>query len=464
MLMTCNLVTFLLLSLSVLYAARELALGRRSCVLILFPIHYVFCGLPLLFDLLFGSPEYLRFPGFYEAAQDETTGVVYCVYMLVCICIWWLSYSPLVQQGETRAELSRRSRFSPPRLSPSRRALFVAMLFSPFLFLAISPDPFMYLEYTPRARELHFRDAERLFHIWVGRSIQASFLASAILLFFSRRLRMAVTTMLPIVGLDCWLSGKRNAIATVLALWLYSLWRRGTLRGRPLIFSSLALAAGMILFSIYYQTQLRYTDAFVENRGRDFWYENYRIDYGRDDTIKLNILSLLSDRKLQILDYPGQSFEIIATIWIPRRFWPNKPPPYSFFVTTAAMGRPTDGGGGVTTTCLGEAVANFGWIGFLIGPILPLAVCKIGDQGRSEMSRVLTLLVAVGLQTVHIAPWAVPAAAWVFVVMRDMLTRQRPMRRRHVPSHHLRQIRPATGAGFENRPAQVSRSSPPRSE
>ncbi len=427
----CNTITFAVLTASVAYAARELRIGRRSCVLILFPIHYVFCGLPLLLDLIFGRPPYVQFPGFDDASHDATTSVLYCAYMLLCVCIWWLGYTPAVHRSPAAGRLNPVS----AGLSPARRAVFIAMLFSPFLLLALSPDPWMYLEYTPRARELHFRDAERLFHIWVGRAIQASFLASAILLFFTRRLPPSIASMLPIVGMNCWLSGKRNAIANVLVLWLYSLWRRGTLRGRPLILVSLLAAGGLLAFSSFYQTQLRFTDAFVENRGRDFWYDNYRIDYGRDDTIKLNIFALLNERQMQILDYRGQSIEIISTIWIPRRFWPNKPPPYPFFVTTAAMGRPTDGGGGVTTTCLDESIANFGWMGFLIGPLLPLIVCRIGDAGKTETTRVLTLLVAVGMQTVHIAPWALPAAAWVLSATRDLLGQPMSLHSRRTRTH-----------------------------
>lgn len=412
-----SLITFTVIAASLLMAAREIARGQRSCLLVVFPIHFIFCGLPLLLDVVVGRPAYLAFPGFYDATNDEPTAIIYCAYMLLCLAVWWLGYQPT----NSTMQISRTARTSRISFTPMKKLCVCLLLIVPFVLIMISPDPWMYLDYTPRARELHFRDAERMHHIWVGRAIQGSFLASAILLYFARHLVANLLVLFPLAGVNCWLSGKRNAIATVMVLWIYSLWRRGTLRGRRLISVSMLAAVALLAFSAYYQTRLRFTDAFVENKTREFWYDNYRIDYGRDDTIKLNIYALLHPDAMQILDYPGQSIEIVATMWMPRRLWPDKSPPYSYFVTTAAMGAPTAGSGGVTTTCLCESIANFGWLGFLLGPLLPLIVCRIGDAANSEIVRFLTLLIAIGMQTVHIAPWAVPFAVWLVLAARELL-------------------------------------------
>lgn len=417
------LLTFFLITSSLVFAARELIRGSRSCVLIIFPIHFLFCGLPLLLDVAIGVPSYQAFPGFHIAAHDEMTTLVYCAYMVLCLGIWWMGYVPRRHQRDQL--LPRHALDWRDQLSPARQFAVCVLLIAPFVLVALAPDPWMYTEYTSHDRELYFRDAERHYHMWVSRAIQASLLASAILLFFSRKLLPSLTSLIPIVSADCWLSGKRNAIATVLVLWIYSLWRRGSLQGKQLITACVVAGAGLLAFSGYYQTQLRFSDQFVENKTSEFWYNNYRIDYGREDTIKLNIYAMLHPHEMQILDYRGQSLEIIATMWVPRRFWPDKPPSYSHFVTTAAMGIARDVGGGVTTTWLCEAIANFGWFGFLIGPLLILVVCRVGDAASSETVHFLTLLVAVGLQTVHIAPWAVPAAAWFVLSMRELFSRQR---------------------------------------
>jgi hypothetical protein len=467
--------TFLLITSSLVFAARELVQGSRSCVLIIFPIHFLFCGLPLLLDVVIGVPSYQAFPGFHIAAHDETTTLVYCAYMVFCLGIWWMGYVPRRRQRDQL--LPRHALRVRDQLSPARQFAVCALLLLPFVLVALAPDPWMYAEYTSHDRELYFRDAERHYHMWVSRAIQASLLASAILLFFSRKLLPSLTSLIPIVGADCWLSGKRNAIATVLVLWIYSLWRRGALQGKQLITACVIGGVGLLAFSGYYQTQLRFSDQFVENKTSEFWYNNYRIDYGREDTIKLNIYALLHPNEMQILDYRGQSLEIIATMWVPRRFWPNKPPSYSHFVTTAAMGIARDVGGGVTTTWLCEAIANFGWFGFLIGPLLILVVCRVGDAASSETVHFLTLLVAVGLQTVHIAPWAVPAAAWFVLSMREILSLQLPARRpavgrvsrqtlttsrRPLSANPRPWLRPAASRANMRRPIRVSQPRPLR--
>jgi hypothetical protein len=62
----------------------------------------------------------------------------------------------------------------------------------------------------------------------------------------------------------------------------------------------------------------------------------------------------------------------------------------------------------MTTTWLDEAIANFSWPGMAIGPVLIGLICRVGDSRGSAMVRVLTVVVAVLLMSVHaIAFWPV---------------------------------------------------------
>jgi hypothetical protein len=227
-----------------------------------------------------------------------------------------------------------------------------------------------------------------------------------------------LVVLAPFILAACWINGKRNAVAYAIVLCLYAFWRRGVLRGKRLVIAGAALCTLFVAFSAYYQTQLRFSDEFVQEKDVQFWYENFRIDYGRDDVIKLAICAELNPHALRILEYRGQSLEIIATMLLPRRFWPDKTPSYPAHVTLQAMGQ-MPRGGGLTTSVLEEAIANFSWLGCLLGPLLIAAVCRIGDSCRNENTRILTIMVAICLQVVHLAPWAPAAVMWILYVAAE---------------------------------------------
>ena len=67
----------------------------------------------------------------------------------------------------------------------------------------------------------------------------------------------------------------------------------------------------------------------------------------------------------------------------------------------------------MTTSWLDEAIANFSWLGMLLGPLVPGLVCAIGDRRRSSGARSLTLLVASLLLTVNLVAFMSIAVLWV---------------------------------------------------
>ncbi|MGI9459667.1 MAG: hypothetical protein ACR2NF_06695, partial [Pirellulales bacterium] len=44
--------------------------------------------MPLLLNVLLGTPEYTQFPGFAQASEDLLANVLYCVYVALCPLIW----------------------------------------------------------------------------------------------------------------------------------------------------------------------------------------------------------------------------------------------------------------------------------------------------------------------------------------------------------------------------------------
>jgi hypothetical protein len=179
-----------------------------------------------------------------------------------------------------------------------------------------------------------------------------------------------------------------------------SLWDKGELKGARMPIYLGVVAALIASFSLLYQANVR----GIELGGRDTGdaYENLRLDYGRDHTMRMAIFAELNHEP--ILERRGQSLQFYAGMYIPRSWWPDKPLPYATYMTCYALGiKPRIIFWGLTTTIFDEAVANFGWLGMLIGPALLGIFCRITDRDSSSVLRILGMLTCLLLMAVQVA-------------------------------------------------------------
>jgi hypothetical protein len=218
---------------------------------------------------------------------------------------------------------------------------------------------------------------------------------------------------------SCWLNGKRAIVAIALCLFGYALWSRGLLAGRRLQVAIAGGALALLAFSLTYQRTFRDSDVTGSWSGGDTAYEGTRVDFFRDDRIRLTLFAELHPDEMQILDSRGQSLLFYSTFFVPRSLWSGKPWPYSTYFTSAALGihpaRPL--GWGMTTSWLEEAVANLGWVGLLVAPLSLLIICRMGDAFRWPPIRMLTALVAVLLLTVQLIAFMPLFILWLVLAV-----------------------------------------------
>lgn len=403
-----------------LVAAHRLARGERATILFAMPIHFLLCGLPLLLDEVYGLPQYQLFPGFFAATRDTKTSLIYAAYVAIVPLVWWWIAFPGRRTPVIPMRTLTPNAGAGPGVAPLDLFLF-GLLFVPVVLALMSPDASMYLEYSSGARNIQNRPyMTRLFHVGVVKAIQVSILAAAVLLYRARWPRLAAILLLPIVGVDLWLHGKRNAVVMMLAAFLYALWRRRALVGYKLYVSAVASLLLLIAYSSFYQKELRFKEEFVRKQSEQFWHDNFRIDFGRDHGIKLAIYTeLYPSKTTPIIEERGQSVIMTVFMWIPRAVWDDKPATYAWKLLTASMNREPPGQGGLTTNVLGEAIANFSWLGLFLGPLAVPLMCRIGDSCRDEWISVLTVLIVVYLQIVHFPQWAIVAYLWIALVVRN---------------------------------------------
>lgn len=416
------------LLLTLVAATSQLARGHRHSVLALIPIHFVLCGLPLLADLAFGRPEYSLFPGFFLASRDSATHAVYCAYVAVIPLLWW-------RFGRGRSPRAARAQQTTSTRAPSP-VLLVALtlgLLPPVVAVLLSPQPWRYASYGAVLDDA-FRASEAWdFHHWVTLTSLLASVCFAGILASSRRITLLrVIALTPLQLFAIWANGKRNIVAITLFLVGYVLWERGVLRGLRLVSAALLATGAFLCFSFVYQSELRGLGA--ESRRSSEVMEFARVDFGRDDVLKLAIFAELNPERVTILDHRGQSVLFCLGMYIPRSWWPDKPLPYEQYVTSAILLVPPRlHGWGVTTSVLEEAIANFGWFGMLIGPTFLALLCLAGDRSELTFVRVLTPAIATLFMTVQLLAFAPLFLMWCGLVLFDRTRRVgRPLPRRLV--------------------------------
>ena len=419
---------FIYLTLWAGFVLLRLVAGAMRSAYVVYVVFYVLNGLPLLFDALLGRPYYSIFPGIERASNDPATRWVYVAFMvLVPPILLLMSARKTLPDGN----LSRLSLLMHGRVVTSL-VWIVAMM--PFVVWAVSPAPGAYTQYGTiyvRHRLLSGDVTDQQFnqfHILISSTALLS-IASVAFLIYRHPSRLTFQCMLPYVGIllgDIWLNGKRNSVAFVVFMVVAAVWSRGTVRGPVLLLVGGSAVSILLLFSWWYQEDFR----AVSTQGSALQYEGNRIDYGRDHSVRLSIYSMLYGGDERILDYPGQSFVIYATIAVPRSVWEGKPPNYADMHTSAAlMARDPQRAWSLTTSWLDEMIANFGVLGMVLGPASLGILCRVGDSQGPGILQLLTMFFGSLLLAVHLAAIAPVVLLWLAALLFSIVRlRWRPSR------------------------------------
>jgi oligosaccharide repeat unit polymerase len=407
----------------------RIARGERHGVLFLICLHFLQCGLPLLLDAVVGPPDYTYHVGFIVSQKDPLTSLVFDLYVMWVPVAFWLFGR---RGGETGAGQVRAALVISGRWDWVMWALIVL----PVLLLLLAPNPFFYLKYAAtleldagarRWKVAADLSRELEFHQYLSALTVLSAISAVLWIGSRERLRARhFVGIVPWVFLDFWIFGKRSIIMIFLLMLWYILWSNGMLRRERFFLSVIVVSVVMWSVSFVYQSQVRGVGEGVKSFDT---YTNARVDFGRDDVIKQTIYAELNPERLNILEYRGQSILFYVTAFVPRSMWSSKPLPYAQYVTSAMfMTKPRMWGWGMTTSWLEEAIANFGWFGFFLGPYMLAWVCVRGDRSRSPVLRLISVVVAVLLMSMHLMGFMLLAVAWMGGVLLEGRVRGQAVR------------------------------------
>lgn len=388
------------------HAVRSMIRGDRRTIQVIQLVHFAFCGAPLFLDLVVGSPGYTYHLGYIAARSDAKTLWLYLGFIL---------FVPIVfQVAGGRRTADTRSFESPTELHLGRHARRISVgVIVAFLLAVLVSDPVQYFRYGT-AIDTTF--TARPGYLLVS-GLSGLTAVGCTLLLTERTIHWSIRIpIVPILFVAMWVQGKRSVVALTLFSLFFAAWQSGRFRGKGLFAAGVVVVALLGGFSAFYQNEIRSTSTGrrVEALADSPDYVYFRVDYGRDGGIRMAIHAELDPEARPILDYRGESVLFLAAAPVPRVIWPSKPYSYAVYSTSRALGIETrEIGWGITTSWLEEAIANFSWFGFLLGPLVPALVCNLGDRRKTAASGLLTAVLASLLLTVNMAAFLPLTALWL---------------------------------------------------
>lgn len=313
-------------------------------------IFFLVFVLPIFLDILNGSPSYYDFPGFRDSADDGKVNFLYNTFIIFISIFNWFF------RGRKTIDISISRKFSWIDIS------LLLLTVSPLITVFFAPDLSYYYTY---GIDKPATISTLLFHSLISLLTNISVVICAYLL-AKMDIRQLIFIMLLslIVFLDFWLNGKRAIVLIFILMLSLFYWLKNRTKNRNTIFLITILFIGFSIFNIWYQSNIRDFNSQLNNSES---YENFRIDYFRDQRVKMVIYSIIYPERMKILEYSGQSFLFDIAAFVPRSVWDNKPYPYAVYFTSAIYYAPIeDRGWGMTTSIYDELLANFGFIGVLV--------------------------------------------------------------------------------------------------
>ncbi|WP_342475615.1 hypothetical protein NST70_02140 [Weizmannia sp. FSL K6-0777] len=394
-------------------AVKKIISGEKYTIYFAFIMFFFFFYVPVLLDTIIGKPNYTYELGFILSSQDKVTLYIYLLYIFIIPVIWWVT-------GKNKKRFNKYDKDNSMLNGYILRLLLYISLVSPLIAVVFAPQPSIYLHYGAVLTENMYGEISD-YHTLLSSLTFLSVISGISLILTNKNFSFLVFFLIIFfIGVDCWINGKRAIMALAVMLLIYSLWNKNVFNKSVLILTSICSCLFILLFSNLYQNSLRYEKEQISSFNEK--YHNFRVDFGRDDVTKMAIYAELHPENLKILEYRGQSLLFDLTMFIPRDFWPNKPWPYAVYLTSALLMLPIQYfGWSMTTSWLEEAIANFSWFGFILGPLWISVICRIGDAHKNILIKSLTIIVSCLFIVLQLAAFAPFFILWLLLIIIDMV-------------------------------------------
>lgn len=405
-----NAIDIITILISIVLCFRNL---RRLNQSVRYIIYYVFVFIyvvPLILDYIVGLPNYLvwynaetRYGGFINSYNDPKVRVLYDIFLLISqFGIVYIGEKIKVTFGNTvlipysKKDVKTEIYFD-GILSQKHIFMCIIPAMIPPLLCLVNGYPYIMVKWGWRDLQMFSSVALSPYYSTIERMTYIS-IVLMLCIIMSKGIKnksryivcfYKVVAAVLLMANAC-IESKRSimffTIIMVLVIKIYG-WGKKFKLGRYIMICAIGVI-GVLAYSIYVKTAMRGYSSFIEV------YTNLRVDMFRDDTVKLVIKSLIDSNTQKLLDFPFQSYLTQIGFLFPLDFiigWLGIRIPkigFNTYLTAALIGGSIDSGARWMTTSMGdEIIANFGFWGFIIFPLLLIYLIRKIDnmEGISQV-------------------------------------------------------------------------------
>lgn len=357
--------------------------SSRYIIYALFLLFYVF---PLALDYVYMTPVYSGnyYYGFRVSSADDATRLVYDAF-LVFSQIIILRYKKSVKNGEK----DYLKDCYETKLNSIGVLLYIGMIFPIILTLLLPVNKGILFTY--QWREAGLFEVSK-YTGFIEKFAYIGICASLMIVFDrSKRKPFAVVIAAICAFSSICIQGKRSSIFFTLLVFLILEIPgiTGTIMSKKekkrktlvLVFTSLGVVVFLILSTILIKVSSRgYIAGDI-----DSLYTSIRVDFFRDDRVRMSLYSMFHPEKMKILNYPGQSLLPIITWFFPidyvlTRFGISFAS-FSHYLSYALNGAPQLlESAYMTPSIAAELIANFSILGIVLFPFICVGFSKWADK------------------------------------------------------------------------------------
>lgn len=383
------------IAISLILAIKNLRRIRESTIYIIYFFFFFIYIVPLIMDYTLGFPEYFfhwdaiynsydKYAGFIESYKDETTRIIYDLFVIVIQFLLIPNKAKLIQKVECKEENN----------TVSSRLFIILFFFSilPIVFSLVVGYYYIPFIYGWRENPILSMLQNDNYYSTIEKFTYIGIASSLICLLSPNKNFLFKLLMLCICYMNVSIESKRSIVFFTMAIFLLLKYKGfgKKINIFQLSFITILCVVGIVIYSLYIKTNIRgYSDA-------DQLYTNIRIDLFRDDTARLVIYSLFSNMK-SVVEWPFQSYITEIMYLFPLDIINGMlrleitSIGFNTYLTSTLVGASlSEGLRWMTTSMIDEALANFSIVSFILIPLF-LKRCSIYIDNSKPFVQVLLM-------------------------------------------------------------------------
>lgn len=367
---------------------------------------FVFFIMPNMI-LVLSEPLEIYSYGYTFIEDDLLVDIIYNIFICITFCT-------LYQLAKKNYKLTKRTRILTKqeyakllniKLPPMVNVLIVLVSLLPLIVVILAPEPKLYFKYFAAFQMVGLAISEEAlkWHVNIISNVLQVSVIAVILLWIQvpndkSFINQCIKKIYLIIISCCILffSSKRTlGILLFLILLMIEVLRN---KKTPWIKIVLVVSACLGYFCVY-----QIIVGKTVGGGSSNIFTMYIIYFSRILDFKLATFALIYPEKIQILDYPLQSFIFDVTFYIPRSIWIGKPYPYGVYYTAAWQNTtPLLNSFRYTVSWFGEALSNLNFWGIPIGIFFYVEGLKLIGKFRNPIVQLYGMLTAVYFMVTHV--------------------------------------------------------------